>query len=78
MTGLSSFREHPWYPARQTCRIRGLRTDQGGESTFPEFLAATWSAGVIRYDVDFAARNVAYYGCDGEAYIETYPAVQIE
>jgi uncharacterized protein YbcV (DUF1398 family) len=58
--------------------IRALRTDQAGESTFPEFLAATWRAGVVRYDVDFAARNVAYYGCDGEAYIETYPAVDIE
>jgi uncharacterized protein YbcV (DUF1398 family) len=57
--------------------IRALRTDQAGESTFPEFLAATWRAGVVRYDVDFAARNVAYYGCDGEAYIETYPAVEI-
>ncbi len=58
--------------------IRALRTDQAGESTFPEFLAATWRAGVIRYDVDFVARSVAYYGCDGEAYIETYPAVEIE
>jgi uncharacterized protein YbcV (DUF1398 family) len=58
--------------------IRALRTDQAGESTFPEFLAATWRAGVVRCDVDFAARNVAYYGCDGEAYIEAYPAVEIE
>jgi uncharacterized protein YbcV (DUF1398 family) len=58
--------------------IRALRTDQTGESTFLEFLAATWRSGVVRYDVDFAARNVAYYGCDGEAYIETYPAVEIE
>ena len=57
--------------------IRALRTDQAGESTFAEFLAATWRAGVIRYDVDFGARNVAYYGCHGEAYIETYPAVEI-
>jgi uncharacterized protein YbcV (DUF1398 family) len=57
--------------------IRALRTDQAGESAFPEFLAATWRAGVIRYDVDFAARSVAYYGCNGEEYIETYPAVEI-
>lgn len=57
--------------------IRALRTDQAGDSTFAEFLAATWRAGVIRYDVDFGARNVAYYGCNGEAYIETYPAVEI-
>jgi uncharacterized protein YbcV (DUF1398 family) len=42
--------------------ISALRIDQAGESTFPEFLAATWSAGVIRYNVDFAARNFAYCG----------------
>jgi len=57
--------------------IRALRTDQAGESTFPEFLAASWHSGVVRYDVDFAARTVAYYGCNGEEYIETYPAVKI-
>ncbi len=57
--------------------IRALRTDQAGESTFPEFLAASWRAGVVRYDVDFAARSVAYYGCNGEEYIESYPAVEI-
>ena len=40
--------------------IRALRIDQAGESTFPEFLAASWRAGVVRYDVDFAARKLAY------------------
>jgi uncharacterized protein YbcV (DUF1398 family) len=55
-----------------------LRTDQAGESTFPEFLAATWRAGVVRYDVDFGARSVAHYGCNGEQYVEAYPAVEIE
>src|SRR6202453_792181 len=29
--------------------IRALRTDQAGESTFPEFLAASWRSGVVRY-----------------------------
>jgi len=57
--------------------IRALRTDQAGESTFPEFLAASWRAGVVRYDVDFAARTVAYCGCNGEEYVEAYPAVDI-
>jgi uncharacterized protein YbcV (DUF1398 family) len=57
--------------------IRALRTDQAGKSTFPEFLAATWRAGVVRYDVDFAARNVSYYGCDGDEYVESYPPVEI-
>ncbi|MGD0361822.1 MAG: DUF1398 family protein [Bryobacteraceae bacterium] len=58
--------------------IAALRTDQSGNSTFPEFLAASWRAGVVRYDVDFTARTVAYYGCNGEEYIETYPAVEVE
>ena len=58
--------------------IRALRTDQAGESTFPEFLAASWRSGVVRYDVDFAGRTVAYYGCNGEEYVEAYPAVEIE
>jgi uncharacterized protein YbcV (DUF1398 family) len=58
--------------------IAALRTDQAGNSTFPEFLQASWDAGVIRYDVDFAARTVAYYGCNGEKYVEAYPAVGIE
>lgn len=57
--------------------IRALRVDQAGESTFPEFLAAAWRAGVVRYDVDFAARTVAYLGCDGEEYVEAYPAVEV-
>jgi len=57
--------------------IKGLRVDQAGESTFPEFLDATWRAGVVRYDVDLEARTVAYQGCNGEEYIEAYPAVTV-
>lgn len=57
--------------------IRALRTDQAGQSTFLEFLAAAWRAGVVRYDVDFAARTVVYYGCNGEEYLEAYPAIDI-
>lgn len=57
--------------------IAALRIDQAGNSTFPEFLEASWRAGVIRYDVDFVARRVAYIGCNGEEYIEAYPAVTI-
>ena len=57
--------------------IKALRTDQAGESTFPEFLEACWRAGVVGYDVDFAARTVRYCGCDGGEYVETYPAVDL-
>jgi uncharacterized protein YbcV (DUF1398 family) len=58
--------------------IQALRTDQAGESTFPEFLAASWLAGVVRYEVDFVARTVAYYGCNDDQYVESYPAVDIK
>jgi uncharacterized protein YbcV (DUF1398 family) len=57
--------------------IAALRTDQAGNSTFAQFLAASWRAGVVRYEVDFAARTVAYYGCYGEEYVEAYPAVEV-
>lgn len=58
--------------------IAALRTDQAGKSSFPEFLMATWRAGVVRYDVDFAARTCTYFGCDDEHYVESYPAVTVE
>ncbi len=61
----------------QEALIKALRIDQAGESTFPEFLEASWRAGVVRYDVDLDARTVAYLGCNGEEYIEAYPAVTI-
>src|SRR5271156_6249670 len=45
-------------PFDREALIAALRTDQTGRSTFPEFLAATWRAGVVRYDVDFVGRRV--------------------
>jgi uncharacterized protein YbcV (DUF1398 family) len=57
--------------------IRALRLDQAGDSSFPEFLEATWRSGVVRYDVAFEARTVAYQGCHGEEYIEAYPPVTV-
>ncbi len=64
-------------PFDREALIKALRTDQAGESSFPEFLEATWRAGVIRYEVDFEARTVAYQGCDGEKHLEAYPAVEV-
>jgi uncharacterized protein YbcV (DUF1398 family) len=64
-------------PFDQRALIAALRTDQAGESSFPEFLRASWSAGVVRYEVDFAQRTVTYYGCSGETYVEPYPAVEV-
>ncbi len=64
-------------PFDREALIKALRIDQAGHSTFPEFLAASWHAGVVRYDVDLIARTVTYYGCHGEEYIESYPAVDV-
>ncbi len=57
--------------------IVALCTDQAGQSTFPEFLVASWKAGVIGYEVDLVARTVSYFGSRGEKYVESYPACQI-
>jgi uncharacterized protein YbcV (DUF1398 family) len=65
-------------PFDREALIKALRIDQAGESTFLEFLEGSWRAGVVRYDVDFGARTVAYYGCNEEEYIEAYPAVEID
>jgi uncharacterized protein YbcV (DUF1398 family) len=64
-------------PFKRDALIAALRIDQAGNSTFPEFLDASWRAGVVRYEVDFAARTVAY-NCNGEEYVEAYPAVELK
>ena len=58
--------------------IRAIRTDQAGQSTFPEFLESAFLAGVVRYVADFEARTVTYYGVDGDTYIEEYPSVNLD
>lgn len=57
--------------------IRALRTDQAGESSFPQFLKSSWEAGVIGYDVDFEKRTCTYFGAQGESYVESYPAIEL-
>lgn len=57
--------------------ISAIRVDQQGKSTLPEFLKATWNAGVIDYEVDFERRTVTYFGVNGEKYEENYPSVSI-
>jgi uncharacterized protein YbcV (DUF1398 family) len=34
-------------------------------------------AGVVRYECDFEARTVTYYGVNVESYVEAYPAVDL-
>ncbi|MFD8295405.1 DUF1398 family protein [Streptomyces bauhiniae] len=50
---------------------------QAGETAFPEFVRGCWQAGVVRYDVDLAARTCTYYGAGEESYVETYPEVAL-
>jgi uncharacterized protein YbcV (DUF1398 family) len=57
--------------------INALRIDKAGESTFPEFMMASWRAGVVRYVVDFEARTCTYFGANDEAYCEEYPEVHV-
>ena len=64
-------------PFDRDALITALRTDQAGKSTFPEFLAAAWKAGVISYEVDFVARVVTYFGSAREKYVESYPAAEV-
>jgi len=64
-------------PFDEAALIRALRRDQAGEGTFPEFLRASWEAGVVAYEVDFGRRVVTYEGARGEAYVEAYPAVDL-
>lgn len=65
-------------PFDREALMTALRLDQAGKSTFPEFLAASWRAGIVRYDVDFVTRTVSYLGCNQEEYLEAYPAVTID
>lgn len=57
--------------------VAAIRADQAGESTFPEFVDASLRAGVLRYEVDTAARTCTYLGARGERYVEEYPAVAL-
>ena len=65
-------------PFDREALIKALRIDQAGQSTFPEFLKASWEAGIVSYIVDFEKRVVTYYGVLGESYAENYPAVEIK
>jgi len=72
---VSGFAEVPAFD--EAALIAALRRDQAGQGSFPEFLRASWEAGVVRYEVDLEARCVTYYGSSGESYLEPYPAVTI-
>lgn len=58
--------------------VAALRADQAGHTTYPEFAAAAWRAGVLAYEVDLAARTCTYRSAQGETYVESYAAVEID
>lgn len=58
--------------------VAALRADQEGKTTYPEFAAAAWRAGVLGYDVDLAARTCTYRSARGESYVESYRSVEID
>ena len=64
-------------PFDKAALIAALRADQRGETTFPQFVEASFSAGIIRYEVDTTERTCTYYGCFGETYVEQYDAVEL-
>ncbi len=64
-------------PFDREALIAALRANQSGLSTFPEFLVASWNAGVVRYDVDLVGRTCAYHGVGDETYVEVYPEVEV-
>lgn len=64
-------------PFDELALVSALRADQNGQSTFPEFVEASFRAGVVRYEVDTAARTCSYFGVHGQRYVEHYPAVEV-
>lgn len=64
-------------PFDEAALIAALRADQRGESTFSDFVAASFDAGVIRFEVDTDARTCTYFGAHGERYVEEYPSVDL-
>lgn len=59
----------------QAAFVEGLRADQEGRITFPQWMERTWQAGVVWYEVDLEAHTCTYRSPGGDSYVEDYPAV---
>lgn len=64
-------------PFDRDALVAALRSDQAGEITYPEWMEATWAAGVAWYVVDLEARRCTYRSPAGDTYVEDYPAVDV-
>jgi hypothetical protein len=58
-------------PFNRDALISALQTDQAGQRHRNSWRLRGEPA--LYVDVDFSARTVAYYGCNGEEYVEAYP-----
>lgn len=57
--------------------VAALRADQEGRIAFPDWMEASWHAGVVWYVVDLVERTCTYRSASGETYVEHYPEVQL-
>lgn len=64
-------------PFDRAALVAALRADQSGQSTFEEFAAAAWRAGVVRWVVALDDRTCTYFGLGGQTYVEEYAAVDV-
>jgi len=58
--------------------IAAIRADQAGQTTFADFLADSWKAGVIRFRVDLTDHTCTYFGAAGHRYVEAFPTVALD
>jgi uncharacterized protein YbcV (DUF1398 family) len=65
-------------PFDDVALIAAIRSDQAGETTYEQFVASSWAAGVVGYQVDLDVRTCTYLGALGAQYVERYPAVALE
>ena len=61
----------------QQAFVDALRGDQEGLITFPDWMTATWRAGVAWYAVDLESRTCTYRAPSGDSYTEHYPSVDL-
>jgi uncharacterized protein YbcV (DUF1398 family) len=61
----------------QDAFLEALRADQEGRMAFPDWMEATWRAGVTWYEVDLEAHTCTYRSPSGESYVEDYLAVEL-
>ena len=58
--------------------IAAIEAKRARETTFPEFIAAVFGAGVVRYSLCTELRTCTYFGARGEEFVDDpYPKVEL-